>query len=270
MSFASCSTRFESSPARTSDVGLHVDSARTMTSSPEFDAKHGLAGGVVAAPRDGLRRRHERVRTTRRRRGPVGTRTAPLCVTVGLLASKQKTGCGTRVPAPRRRPSSRLAVVVFIRRPLRAGSLFEPFSLLRSVLTLMPSRSDALRAIALRHLERAFDQLRFRFVHVQRREHHRAFWNRDRRCPTVAVPVRRRREFASDDSRRRRSAPRAAQAETLAVERVQRNRPDSLVRITARSTACCNSRTLPGQSYPCNRSIASGEIPVISLPISCA
>ncbi len=35
MSFACCSTRFESSPARTSDIGLHVDSARTTTSSPE-------------------------------------------------------------------------------------------------------------------------------------------------------------------------------------------------------------------------------------------
>src|SRR4051812_25549693 len=35
MSFASCSTRFESSPARTSDVGLHVDNARTVTSSPD-------------------------------------------------------------------------------------------------------------------------------------------------------------------------------------------------------------------------------------------
>src|SRR5215470_4003287 len=35
MSFASCSTRFESSPARTSDVGLQVDSARTVTSSPD-------------------------------------------------------------------------------------------------------------------------------------------------------------------------------------------------------------------------------------------
>ena len=35
MSFASCSTRFESSPARTSDIGLHVDSARTTTSSPD-------------------------------------------------------------------------------------------------------------------------------------------------------------------------------------------------------------------------------------------
>src|SRR4029078_2604800 len=36
MSFASCSTRFESSPERTSDVGLHVESARTTTSSPEL------------------------------------------------------------------------------------------------------------------------------------------------------------------------------------------------------------------------------------------
>src|SRR5262249_1640416 len=36
MSFASFSTRFESNPARTSDVGLHVDRARTITSSPEF------------------------------------------------------------------------------------------------------------------------------------------------------------------------------------------------------------------------------------------
>src|SRR5262245_44436356 len=35
MSLASCSTRFESSPARTSDIGLQVDSARTVTSSPD-------------------------------------------------------------------------------------------------------------------------------------------------------------------------------------------------------------------------------------------
>src|SRR6476660_5174143 len=36
MSFANGSTRVESNPARTSDVGLHVDSARTTTSSPEL------------------------------------------------------------------------------------------------------------------------------------------------------------------------------------------------------------------------------------------
>src|SRR5215472_8240429 len=35
MSFATCSTRFESSPARTSDAGAQVDSARTTTSSPD-------------------------------------------------------------------------------------------------------------------------------------------------------------------------------------------------------------------------------------------
>ena len=35
MSFASCSTRVESSPARTRDIGLHVESARTTTSSPD-------------------------------------------------------------------------------------------------------------------------------------------------------------------------------------------------------------------------------------------
>src|SRR5215831_3851791 len=35
MSFASCSTRFESSPARTSEAGAHVDKARTTTSSPD-------------------------------------------------------------------------------------------------------------------------------------------------------------------------------------------------------------------------------------------
>src|SRR5689334_14221551 len=35
MSFACCSTRLESSPVRTRDIGLHVDSARTTTSSPE-------------------------------------------------------------------------------------------------------------------------------------------------------------------------------------------------------------------------------------------
>src|SRR4051812_21155046 len=41
MSFANCSTRLESSPARTSDVGLHVDSARTTTSSPELTRSTG-------------------------------------------------------------------------------------------------------------------------------------------------------------------------------------------------------------------------------------
>src|SRR5437764_15121627 len=41
MSFANCSTRLESSPARTSDVGLHVDSARTVTSSPELTRSTG-------------------------------------------------------------------------------------------------------------------------------------------------------------------------------------------------------------------------------------
>src|SRR3954469_7392257 len=35
MSFANCSTRFESSPARTSDCGEHVDNARTVISSPD-------------------------------------------------------------------------------------------------------------------------------------------------------------------------------------------------------------------------------------------
>src|SRR5829696_9021767 len=41
MSRASCSTRFESRPARTSDAGLHVDSARTVTSSPELTRRTG-------------------------------------------------------------------------------------------------------------------------------------------------------------------------------------------------------------------------------------
>src|SRR6185436_1895134 len=41
MSFASCSTRFESSPERTSDVGLQVESARTTTSSPELTRSTG-------------------------------------------------------------------------------------------------------------------------------------------------------------------------------------------------------------------------------------
>src|SRR5438874_1122982 len=41
MSFANCSTRFESSPARTSDIGLQVDSARTVISSPEFTRSTG-------------------------------------------------------------------------------------------------------------------------------------------------------------------------------------------------------------------------------------
>ena len=41
MSFASFSTRFESSPARTSDVGLHVDNARSVTSSPDATRKTG-------------------------------------------------------------------------------------------------------------------------------------------------------------------------------------------------------------------------------------
>ncbi len=42
MSFASFSTRDESSPARTSDVGLHVDSARRTISSPDCTVSTGL------------------------------------------------------------------------------------------------------------------------------------------------------------------------------------------------------------------------------------
>src|SRR5512138_1554388 len=41
MSYESCSTLVESNPALRSDMGLHVDSARTTTSSPEFTCSTG-------------------------------------------------------------------------------------------------------------------------------------------------------------------------------------------------------------------------------------
>src|SRR5512146_1022356 len=41
MSYESCSTLAESNPALRSDMGLHVDSARTTTSSPEFTRNTG-------------------------------------------------------------------------------------------------------------------------------------------------------------------------------------------------------------------------------------
>ena len=188
MSFASCSTRFESSPARTSDVGLHVDSARTTTSSPEFDAQHRFARGVVPSPRDRLRRRHRACaacpapapasRCAARRRP---SRTAAASA-LGL-APKLKTGCGNPVPAPRSMTMPRSSMLDHSSPP--------PSSVGLRAVQLVSQRSHAdseqlrrLRAIAVRDLERALDQLRFGFVTFNDVENDRAV--RHRRC--VAVP----------------------------------------------------------------------------------
>src|SRR6478672_11990841 len=203
MSFATCSTRFESRPARTSDVGLHVDSARTTTSSPDATRSTGspaasyhphatvLGVGISVYVRPGDGAGHAVIAAWGVAADAAGV--AEIDDGVWQLAS-----------TPSDRTDARLARFIIALTPSVAVHL--------RTIQLVSQRSDAdsqqirgARSIAVRDLERTLDELCLRVVHVERRDHDRAVWNRRRR---VGCPVAVRVNQPVENSRRRRAAPR--------------------------------------------------------------
>ena len=246
MSFATCSTRFESRPARTRDAGAQVDSARTVTSSPELAwstgspaaSRSSLHAGTVFGvgalePATG----RERVPANRGRAVVDGRRRRP---------ARRTT---RRNPAsPLHSPAAGQLLDARHSPPPPSASTFTPFSLFRSVLTLIPNSSDA-RGCRGDTLQRSLDQLCLGFAHIERRQDHRALGHRHRGRPgSVGIRTSADAEEVAADPRRRRTAPGTTQSESLTVEGVFSASIASPLRITARSTACCSSRTLPGQS----------------------
>src|SRR5689334_3239050 len=212
MSLASCSTRAVSRPARTRDAGLHVDSARTINSSP-------LPTWSTGSPAASYQ--------------PIAT-VFGVGISVNVLPGE---GAGQDMEAPSPPAGSSVPIDDGVRHPsAHTPPMIVATVRARIIIASSPVDSD-LRAIQFvsqrahahaqeigracsipaRRDQRARNQLDLGFIYVERRQHHRVFGNRRRDSDAVAISS----EEISCDTHRRRTAPRPTQPKTLGVERMQ-------------------------------------------------